>query len=373
MKSSFVLTFVLTVLLGTNAWAQGTRTRTRTKKAAKPKQTKTTPAAKPAKVAKPTAAPKPAKPITGSLTTTTTTATSTQPVATDSVEKKTDFQKFYDRVSISYWGQATSPNLKKWSSKNAALSPQIGDERLDKQDTRRCAKNCDTYAANLWSQLNFGYDFGWKMKFNIIPRWVTYLGSPRDMQRANGEDRAMLGLEDFLIAFSGVIVSSEDKKFNWFFRPGVRLPTSHFSRHNTNPAFGDLTSNTEMSSYITYDVNPTLQFGLNAQQRMWVFEDRYNPSRLRFYTAPYISITLNDKTKFQWYYQNMIENNKRWHTIGDKKPSTFKDIYQDTFLGITRDVTDRLNVFPYIGVFVDDIPLSMRSAYLGAWISYRIK
>lgn len=351
MKSSFLLTIALSALISTTVSAQGNRTR----------------------AMRGTTGPRQIKPVAKPSTPVTSSSTSTQTVAAVNPANKTAFERFYDRLSISYFGQATSPNLKKWSSKNAALSPQLGDERLNAQDTRRCPKNCDSYAANLWSQVNFAYDFGWKMKFNFIPRWTTYLGHPRDMQRAIGEDRAIIGLEDFLFGFSGVIYTSENKKFNWWTRPGVRLPTSHFSRHYNNGAFGDLTSNVEIAHSVTYDFNAQWQIGFNAQQRMWVFEDRYNPSRFRFYTAPYISYAFTDHTKVQWYYQNMIENNKRWHTIGDRKKVAFRDIYQDTFVGVAHDFTDRLNIMPYVGMFVDDIPLSMESAYVGAWISYRIK
>jgi hypothetical protein len=354
MKSSFLLTIALTTLLASSAWAQGSRTRAMRGATTKPKTTKTT---KP-QAAKPAAKPQAAKPVT--------TATSTQAVSATDAAKKTSFEKFYDRLSINYFGQFTSPTLEDWNQSNAALSPVMGDTE------RRCRKNCDTYAMNVWSQVNFAYDFGWKMKFNIIPRWTTYLANPRDMNKGVGEDRAMIGLEDFLVGISGVVVTTEDKKFNWWIRPGFRLPTSHFSRHYNNGSFGDLTNNLEIAHSLTYDFNPAFQVGMNAQQRMWVYEDRYNGSRLRLYFAPYISYSISDKTKWQTYYQLMSENNKRWEAVNNKPP-VFKDVYQDMFTGIAHDFTDRLNVMPYIGVFVDDIPLSMRSAYLGAWISYRIK
>ncbi len=348
MKSSFLLTFALSALISTTVSAQGSRTRSM--RGVRPQQTVV-------------------KPVT-------TTTTTTQAVAAVDPAKKTPFEKFYDRLSINYFGQVTSPHLKKWSSKNAALSPQLGDATLGRNngnEERRCAKNCDSYAANLWSQVNFAYDFGWKMKFNFIPRWTTYLGNPKDMNRSVGEDRGFVGLEDFLFGLSGVVYTSEDKKFNWWTRPGVRLPTSHFSRRYNSGAFGDLTNNVELAHSVTYDFNAQWQIGFNAQQRMWVYEDRFNISRFRFYTAPYVSYAVSDKTKVQWYYQNMIENNKRFNSIGDRKKPTFKDIYQDTFIGVAHDFTDRLNIMPYVGMFVDDIPYSMESAYVGAWISYRIK
>lgn len=348
MKSSFVLTMLLSALVSFSAMGQTNRARRVQQK----------PAASKATVTKPAPA---------------TTQTTTQSVATTSAADKSAFQRFYDRLSIGYFGVYTSPHLKKWNSKNAALSPALGDARLDANDTRRCSKNCDSYAMNLWNQVNFGYDFGWIMKFVFIPRATIYLNNPRDMNRPVGEDRAAIGLEDFLVGFAGTVISSEDKKFNWFMRPAMRLPTSHFSRHYNSGAFGDITHQLELAHFITYDPTPQLQFGLQLQQRVWIYEDRYNASRLRFYTSPYVSYAVTEKTKLQAYFQSMIENNKRWESIGDRKKPSFRDIYQDIMVGASHDVTPTVNVMPYLGVFVDDIPISMESAYLGAWISWKIK
>ena len=348
MKSSFLVSIVLGAIVSVSAWGQ-TRT---TRRAQKPIGTITKPAAKPA--AK-TAAPA-----------TSTTQTSTQAVSETTAAEKSSFDKFYDRLAISYFGVFTSPTLEDWNSANAAISPQFGDTG------KRCRKNCDTYAMNLWNQVNFAYDFGWKMKFVLIPRWTVYFANPRDMDRSAGEDRAMVGLEDFLVGFAGVIVASEDKKFNWFVRPAMRLPTSHFTRHYNHPVFGQITNQVELAHFITYDPNPQWQFGLQLQQRMWVYDYRYNPSRLRFYTSPYISYAATESTKIQLYYQNMIENNKRWKSVNGKDP-VFKDVYQDIMFGVAHDVTPRMNVMPYLGFFVDDIPHSSRSAYIGAWVSYKIK
>ncbi len=352
MKSSFLLTMLLSALVSFSAMGQTNRARR--------VQQKPVTVGKPA--AGPTAAP--------------TTQTTTQSVATTAATDKSAFQKFYDRLSIGYFGVFTSPTLGNWNNKNAAISPALGDARLDGTDpteTGRCRKNCDTYAMNLWNQVNFGYDFGWIMKFVFIPRATIYLANPGDMNRQVGEDRAAIGLEDFLVGFAGTVITSEDKKFNWFMRPAMRLPTSHFSRHYNSGAFGDITHQLELAHFITYDPTPQLQFGLQLQQRVWIYEDRYNMSRFRFYTSPYVSYAVTEKTKVQAYFQSMIENNKRWESIGDRKKPSFRDIYQDVMVGASHDITPTVNVMPYLGLFVNDIPLSTRSAYLGAWISWKIK
>lgn len=342
MKSSFLVCIVLAAL-SVSAWGQTRRPRQQVRK--KPATTK--PAA--AK-SKPAAA----------------TQTSTQSVSTAAAAEKSAFDKFYDRLSVSYFGVFTSPTLEDWDSSNAAISPEWGDTG------RNCNKNCDTYAMNVWSQFNIQYDFGWKMKFAILPRWTTYFANPRDMSTGIGEDRAMFGLEDALVGFAGVIYSSPDKKFNWWMRPGVRLPTSHFTRNYEHSSFGQITRQVEILSSFTYDFNPQWQIGLASQQRLWVFEERYNASRLRLYNAPYVSYAPVETTKIQLYYENILENNKRWESINDKPP-VFKDFWQSMMLGVAHDVTPKLNVMPYLTVFVNDVPLSTRSAFIGAWISYKIK
>ena len=308
------------------------------------------PTPKPLK-AKKTLVPSPAKPQT--LTTLT-------PVSSQTAEApKSSFDKFYERLSIGYFGSLTSPNLETWDSRRAATSPEFSEKKT----------NDDTAPLNIWSQVNFGYNFGGKFKFNVIPRFSTFLDKAPD--QAPGE-RGMIILEDALVGFSGVLYSSDDKKFNWWFRPGIRLPTSHGTRATNDASFGRLTYNIELLSVFSYDFNSKWQLALTSQDRYWIFENRYNASRNRFYTAPYITYTINDTTKIQAYYENMLENNKRWKSINGKNPS-YRNVWQNAYIGIAKDITPKLNVYPFISAFVNDVPFSTQSFWLGLWVSYQIK
>lgn len=333
MKSSFLLLMIFGFLVSIAAYGQ-------TKKTVKKSSVKPQKADAPA--------PLPVK-----------TQVTTSPVTeTKSEVEKSSFDKFYERLSIGYFGVLTTPNFETWDSRYAAVSPEYSG-----------GTNDDTYAMNLWNQVNFGYNFGAKMKFNVIPRFTIF------MDEAPAQDpgeRGTVLLEDAMVAFSGVIVSSDDKKFNWFIRPGVRLPTSHASRHYNNAEFGRLTYNFEVSNTFTYDFNTKWQLGLTFQDRYWIFENRYNASRNRLYTAPFFAYTLNDTTKIQGYYENMLENNKRWESINGKKP-LYKDVWQNAYVGIAKDITSKLNIYPYISAFVNDIPFSMQSFWGGMWVSYQIK
>lgn len=303
------------------------------------------------------------------------TTTTTAPAATKTVEAPKDaFDKFYERLSVSYFGVVTSPTLEDWNSDYAAISPEFSSDGAGGYDP---CKNCDTYSFNLWSQVNFAYNFGTRMKFNVIPRWTTFFDTPHKdgaggkAGQARGEN-GFLMLEDMLVGFSGVIVSSADKKFNWWIRPGMRLPTSHFSRHYNHPAFGRISYQMEVTNSFTYDFTPMYQLGLTYQKRVWIYEQRWNNSRDRHYIAPNFTITLDDTTKFIGYYELMLENNKRWESINGKEP-VYYDMWQNAFIGVDKAITPKLNVMPFLSAYVNDIPFSMNSFWAGAWISYSIK
>ena len=336
MKSSFLFIVITATLMANVAFGQ-------TKKTVKKSSTKVQ------KTAAPAVAPAPVKKQV-------TTTAAAEEVKTE--VSKSSFDKFYERLSIGYFGVLTTPNFENWDSRYAALSPEFSG-----------GTNQDSYAMNLWSQVNFAYNFGAKMKFNVIPRFTVFLD---EAPTQGAGERGMILIEDALIGFSGVVYSSSDKKFNWWMRPGVRLSTSHFSRHYNHPDFGRLSHQLEWLNSFTYDFNPTWQLGLTFQDRYWIFDDRYNASRNRLLYSPFLIYTVNDSTKIQAYYEIMFENNKRWESINGQKP-VYYDVWQNAYIGVAKDITSKLNVFPYISVFVNDVPLSMQSVWAGAWISYQIK
>lgn len=292
----------------------------------------------------------------------------TAPTTTKVAEApKSSFDKFYERLSIGYFGIMTTPPLEKWNSNNASISPEWSSDDTAPSGYNPC-RNCDTYSFNLWSQVNFAFNYGGTMKFNVIPRWTTFFDTPSDQGRG---ENGFIMLEDTLVGFSGVILSSADKKFNWWMRPGVRLPTSRFSRH-VNGAFGHLSWQFEVTNSFTYDFNPKWQVGTAFQTRYWFYENRYNHSRNRLYFGPNVTYTVNDSTKIIGYYENIVENNRRWESINGKKPS-YRNVMQNAMIGVAKDITPKLNVYPYLAGYVNDVPFSMRSLYGGMWISYTIK
>jgi len=68
----------------------------------------------------------------------------------------------------------------------------------------------------------------------------------------------------------------------------------------------------------------------------------------------------------------MLETDRRAKPSGDRDP-VFKDLWQNVFAGYSKDVTPKFNVMPFISVFVNDTPVTDKSFWLGAWISYQIK
>lgn len=321
MKSSFLLLLILSSLITTLAWGQ-------TKK---PVKATAVPAAAPAASAEPS---------------------------------KSAFDKFYERLSIGYFGAYSSPTLKDWDSRYAAISKEF-------DRTHR-----DSYSHNVWSQVNFAYNYGGKFKFNIIPRWTTFLdevGNNKGGNQDNGSgNRGMIIAEDMLVGFSGTLYSSTDKKFNWWIRPGLRLPTARSSKNQKRPDLGRLSHQTEFLNSFSYDFNKDWQLALTYQARFWHYEDRYNWARMRNYIAPYFTYTINDKTKFQGYYEVMLQNDAHWKSVDGEKIK-WEDKWQNAYVGITYDVTPKLNIAPYFNVFVNDAPITMESAWISVWISYTIK
>jgi hypothetical protein len=245
----------------------------------------------------------------------------------------------------------------------AAISPEFGQSQTGE------GRNRDTWPTNMWNQVSFNYNFGAKLNFVVNPRFMVPLAHSVSMKEP--ESRDLIYLQDFLVGFQGVILASEDKKINLWIRPGLRLPNSAASRNSTNGGFGRTTHELELAYNLSYDMTKNWQFGIFGQIRNWVYNDRYNYARNRIYTAPYFAYVINDTTKFQVYYENMLENSRRWESINGKKP-VFKDVWQNTMIGVAKDITPKLNVYPYLGTFVNR-PIDNKSLWLGAWISYQIK
>lgn len=291
----------------------------------------------------------------------------TSVISTTEVVEKTSFKKFSDRLRIGYFGVLTTPtfrDMEKGQWRNAAISPEWGQASSGEK------KNQDTWPTNLWHQISFNFNFGARMNFVVNPRFMTPLASPTDMKAP--EDRSFIELEDFLVGFQGVVYSSTDKKFNLWIRPGMRMPVSRASRNSTNRGLGSTTHQIELGYLPTYDINKTWQVGIFGQFRNWIYDDRYNYTRMRIYTAPFVQYTIDDTSRVQVYYENMLENDRRWKSLNGKVP-VFQDYWQNVFAGYSKDITPKFNVFPYIGAFVNDVPFSSQSFWAGAWISYQIK
>ena len=275
-------------------------------------------------------------------------------------EAKTSFDKFYERLGILYIGFFTSPPLEDFDSRRAAISPQWEGS----------CDNCDSYSMNLYNQFNFSYNFGAKMKFNIIPRFTLFFDEAPD--QAPGE-RSTFMMEDWLISFSGTVFSSEDKKFNWWMRPGVRLPTSHFARHGAdNAQFGQYNYQLEWLQALTYQLTPTVEVGVTLQERVWIYENRYNWSRHRHLTSPHVLVKAHDKLDVRIAYENMVENTRNWKSINGKEPN-YKDVWQNVAVTFEAKVTDRLTISPAINAYVDDLPFGTKSFWVSSVLVYAIK
>lgn len=341
MKSSFLVTLVLSALITNVASAQVAQKKNKNQPKKAPVKTK---------VVKKAA------------------TTSTQKTE-EKVETKSGFNKFMDRLKISYSGALTTPNFRDikdghWT--NAAISPQW-DLEEDKKNTLHL-KNRDTVPTNLYNQVSFNYNFGAMMNFVVNPRFSIQLAPSRDMEFP--EDKGAFVWEDTLVGFQGVVLSSEDKKFNLFTRPGIRLPTSKLYRNSTNRGDGYVTYQIDITYDASYTLNNSFQVGVGGQWRQWVIEDNYSFRRVRLSTNPYVQYTINDVSTFTVTYENSLETDSRGK--GETK-IRFDDKWQNVMFAYGRDITPKFNLAPFIGCFVDTAPISDQAFWGGFNMSYKIK
>lgn len=282
---------------------------------------------------------------------------------TQAVEKSS-FDKFYERLGASLNLFYTSPNFKKWDHRYGAISPEYGKVA----DGAPC-KNCDTYPQNIWSQFNISYNYGGKMKFNIIPRATMFLTAPPAQDKG---DRAFITIEDALVGFSGTVYTSEDKKFSWWMRPAIRIPTSHFSRGYDNGDFGNISYQPDWLQSFTYQATEKFAIALAWINRVWIFEDRYNQSRHRMIFNPSLTYSVSDKTQVILDYTSFLENNKSYESVNGKGLH-YTDVWQSSSIGFNHNINEKHSINPYLAVFVNDVPLTMASTYLAISYSYTLK
>jgi hypothetical protein len=274
------------------------------------------------------------------------------PVAkSEGIVQKTSYQRFSDRLKIGYFGAYSGSSLGQWDEK--AL-----DEKATKDGS---------YVHNLWNQVSFRYHFGAKFDFVINPRFTLNTASTRGHAANN---KGMLSIEDPLVGFQGVAYSSDDKKFAFWTRLGIRLPLSRGSRAN------DISHQPEKLSQFTYDFNKEWQLGAYMQLRWWVFEDQYTPRRYRVYLAPYLQYAITDTDKVAVWYENYSENRNHWKSFNGEKHK-FQTEFSNAMVSYSKDITPKINFMPFIGYYlnstmhIDERPLD--AAWLGFWLSWSIK
>jgi hypothetical protein len=200
----------------------------------------------------------------------------------------------------------------------------------------------------------------------VLPRWISYFG-----KQQNGVYK-VADLEDVLVSFGGVVYSSNDKKLTWWARPGMRLPTSNGSARAVDPEFGRLIHQWEALHVVTYDFDPIYQVGFFLQNRVWIYSDRYDDSRVRHWFAPYVSYAVTPKFKTQLYFEGMWENNRRKPSINDRSPS-YRNVWQSMMIATPWDITPSFNVMPLVSAYLNTNPFTADAFYLGAWVTYVFK
>lgn len=260
------------------------------------------------------------------------------------------FDKFYERLKVSYFGAYQGSSIGNWN-----------EGAIDEEGVQDPG-----YVHNLFNQVSFNYNFGAKLNFVFNPRFTINTGSTHEHTK---ETNTLLVVEDFLSGFQGVLYTSEDKKFTYWTRIALRLPTSRTSRAN------DITFQPDWMSILTYDFDQKWQLGSYVALRHWVYEERFTAYRYRAYFAPYIQYSLDDTTKLALWYENYMENRRNLKSQNGKDP-LFQKYWETVMVSVGKDVTPKLNVMPYLNYHLNnpkgaDKPLD--NAGVGFWVSYQIK
>lgn len=292
------------------------------------------------------------------------TQVSSMPVAAKAdTGNKTSFDRFYDRLSIGYFGFYQSSPLGFMHADFAATSPETETKNLP-----GCRNNCDNYPQNIFNQVTFGYDFGGGNKFIIVPRFTLFLGKARGV-----EESPLFNIDDALVGFSRSLYASADKKFAWNIRPAVRLPTSRASRTGDAPGFGDLTLQPDISTSLSYTMNENISMGYNLQNRFWVYEDRFNESQHRIAQSIYLNQKLTDKMALSYNFEYWVQNSRNRPSINGKG-AFYNNIWQNFYVSLPIDITPKMNFAPTLGGYVNDPQgFGLDSMYLTASMAYSFK
>ena len=273
--------------------------------------------------------------------------------ADETIKEKSSFDKFYENLRISYFGAYSGSSIGQWDYR-----------AVDEKGTQD-----KSYGNNLFSQVAFAYNFGWKLSFVFSPRFTLNTGTTKHFSAAP-TGRGMFAVEDFLTGFQGVVYSSADKKFNAWTRFAFRLPTSRASRA------ADITFQPEILSNPAYDFNPEWQLGGYVQLRSWVYDQAYTARRFRTYFAPYLQYAVTDKDKIAIWYEIYLENRNNLKSFNGKEVN-YQAYWHNAMISYSKDITPQLNFMPFVGYILNtgyaQKTRPLDPAWLGFWLSYVIK
>jgi hypothetical protein len=289
--------------------------------------------------------------------------TTTIPVAPIVQEvQKTHFDRFYERMNISYFGQLTTSKVGHYNGSYAAINQTLNTPSAG------CTRNCDDIPPNIWSQLRFDYNFGGGKKFMIGPRWTTVLapGGARNYRSQS------FVLEDAIIAFQFPLFTSADGKFTWIFRPQLRMPMHMYSRGSDTHGFGEQIYQPDIANGFFYNFNADWSLMWFISNRIWIYEDRFDVSRHRISHWIQLNQKISDKGALTYGCNWQNENTRHNKSINGQAVS-YKNTYQDFYFGYYHDITKKFNLQPLVGTYMNDHNYSLDSFYAGAYIGYTFK
>lgn len=274
-------------------------------------------------------------------------------------------KSFLDRLQIRYFSETMGSPLGSWKQ-DSQFSNNF--------NTGGAKKNSDgTYGGNdpvnSFHQLSFNYALTKKTTVVIQPRFTTQWGNTQRYLSKNA-DKSWFRIEDFRMGFQGVYLSNKEGTLTWFSRYAVRLPSDQNNQNN------NVWLEPEIYSSIDWVANKKWAFFLWNSYRHYLYHSpvRDQKDRYRFYSAPGVIYTFNDKWQFEIFYENEVVHNKpRPGRAGGRKYNYLISNYEDIYAGPVYVVNPSLTLFPFVRFLqVKDWTDLGNTTTVGLWIMARL-
>jgi hypothetical protein len=252
------------------------------------------------------------------------------------------------KLQIRYFSETMGPSITKG-----------GDRQVEWDKNNNYSQGQDPIGVFNQVSLNWAMNKQWA--FVVQPRFTYRFGDTEGY--AKNQDRGPFQMEDTRTAVQGVYWSNADESMTLFVRAGVRLPTDK-NGQNSNTYLQP-----EISNFFDWTINKKWAVFVWQSFRTYFYHSSSTQERWRFYNAPGVTYTFNDKWQFVAFYENEISHNLP--RPGVKKLNYAVSNYEDVYLGPQYVVNSSLTLYPFLRPSQLKKP-SLETTAAGLWVMARV-